>query len=128
MPKARPRPTRMLWFKFRDGGRRLWRVYLVNRVDNEDDPHGVYEGITHYEKRTIEINVHQTPQEVATTLMHELMHASGGTRSVTSVEREGEEMFITRAERSMTRMMRQMGWQMPALPPGVKLQTKRRAA
>ena len=115
---------RMLWFKLRDAGSRVWSVYLVTDCvddDAEGAARGPHLGMTHFDKREIEISIRQTWREMQNTVIHELMHAAAGTRRDKPWSRELEEAFIMRAERSMVRMAKQLGLTVPPLPRGVKL-------
>lgn len=119
---------RMPWFNLRDAGGRLWRVYLVDAlVDPDDGARKALLGLTHFDKREIEICVRQSWRECQNTVMHELMHAAGGVKRDKPWSRELEEAFVSKAERTMRRMVEQLGFRVPPLPKGVKMQPPKKA-
>lgn len=119
---------RMLWFTIRDAGSRRWRVYLVSECLDPDD-HGARRallGITHFDRREIEVSIKQSWREAQNTVVHEVMHAAAGVKRDKPWSRELEEAFITKSERSMRTMIEQLGFRVPPLPDGVMMQPPKR--
>lgn len=119
---------RLHWFKLRDAGGRMWNVYLVDALHDPDDgARKALLGLTHFDKRMIEISVLQSWRECQNTVMHEMMHAAAGVKRDKPWSRELEEAFVSKAERTLRRMAEQLGFRVPPLPKGVKMQPPKKA-
>lgn len=120
----------MLWWKFRDHGRRLWSVFLVDELRDEDTGAALW-GLTHFEKRHVYILATQPHNQLADTAIHELMHVAAGVSERTDIEHVAEENYIQRASVGLWRLMTALGFRLPPFPPGfvaAKPKRKPRAA
>lgn len=125
--KPRPKPSRMLWFGFRDAGNYKWKVYLVDRCTDEQGDFTTDLGTTEFERRRIEVTIRQTAREIRLAALHEIMHACGGKRRRAGNAMEIEEGYISRAEYSLASVFRQLGAKLPDFPKGFRPQQKRAA-
>lgn len=93
-------------------------VWLVESIP------GDLVGLTEHDQRRILVAAWQPVSEIPETLIHEALHAYGGSHPTTSDDQaervlaEAEEHFIQRAERRAYYSLRKMGLQLPDMPRG----------
>lgn len=133
-PSGKPRKRR--WFKFTDGNGDEWKVWLVlGRLKLAGSEVFAF---TDRRARSIQISARQTETELISTLFHEFIHAACGERkrsAVFTTADEGREMVDYAAEESIARLAEHglasivvsLGFQLPALPPGVALKPQARS-
>ena len=115
----------MLWWRFRDVGKRQWSVFLVDRLNDEDTGAPLW-GLTDFEKRHVLILATQPHNQLADTALHELMHVAAGVNERTEIEHAAEENFICRASVGLWRLMSGLGMRLPAFPEGFKPRAPKR--
>ena len=115
----------MLWWKFRDHGKRQWSVFLVDKLNDEETGAALW-GLTDFEKRHVYILATQPHNQLADTTIHELMHVSAGVDMRSEIEHAAEENFIQRASVGLWRIMSGLGMRLPPFPEGFKPRAPKR--
>lgn len=113
------RPSRLLWFRVRDGRRATWSVYFADLPS--------LAGLCRYDKRTIFVDIKPPALEQDETLLHELLHCAFGFARL-NVTRRREELHIRRLSPQLYPLLRRLGLRWPARPDGYRAMRRRAVA
>jgi Zn-dependent peptidase ImmA (M78 family) len=94
-------------------GGRPWRVKRYDDLTaRERTELGVLQGVCYWapRRRQIHLNRHATKRALASTFLHELMHACAHARGEGDGPRRGEENTISHAEPHLLAALEQLRW------------------
>ncbi len=116
------RRRRVLWFRFRDKQRKLWKVFLVYKLVGNQ---GNLSGETDFNNRIVRIKYTNNHAEMVVTMWHEWLHVACGMIDPDNKEHDllyfSEESAIRRAEYGLAAIAKGMGFVLPEIPDEASL-------
>lgn len=105
----------MLWFRYTDRNRHVWRFYLA--VEKQIPDLNSALGLCYHKRRDIYIDAMASPLTQAVTVFHEQTHLAVAS-SNRRIARDQEELVVSAIDAEMMRFAKSLGAKLPRRPRG----------